>query len=101
GATVLEVGGQGWSLLGHVVAHFPGMQFGLGQPLGFASNPVYSAQLIVGGLALLAWRSAPRNPWSWWAMTAGLGVGRPLEQYFHGDHTLAKILGKKGIDGMN
>jgi chitin synthase len=28
-------------------------------------------------------------------------MGRPLEQYFHGDHTLAKILGKKGIDGMN
>jgi chitin synthase len=27
-------------------------------------------------------------------------MGRPLEQYFHGDHTLAKILGKKGIDGM-
>jgi O-antigen ligase len=78
GATVLEVGGQGWSLLGHVVAHFPGMQFGLAQPLGFASNPVYSAQLIVGGLALLAWRSAPRNPWAWWAMTAGLGVGTYL-----------------------
>ncbi|KAF2009390.1 glycosyltransferase family 2 protein [Aaosphaeria arxii CBS 175.79] len=28
-------------------------------------------------------------------------VGRPLEQYFHGDHTLSKVLGKKGIDGMN
>jgi chitin synthase len=28
-------------------------------------------------------------------------VGRPLEQYFHGDHTLAARLGKKGIDGMN
>ncbi|KAF2675441.1 chitin synthase-like protein [Microthyrium microscopicum] len=28
-------------------------------------------------------------------------MGRPLEQYFHGDHSLAKILGKKGIDGMN
>lgn len=28
-------------------------------------------------------------------------MGRPLEQYFHGDITLAKILGKKGIDGMN
>jgi chitin synthase len=28
-------------------------------------------------------------------------MGRPLEQYFHGDHTLAKILGKKGIEGMN
>lgn len=27
-------------------------------------------------------------------------MGRPLEQYFHGDHTLAKILGPKGIDGM-
>ncbi|ANB13218.1 chitin synthase CHS2 [Sugiyamaella lignohabitans] len=27
--------------------------------------------------------------------------GRPLEQYFHGDHTLASRLGKKGIDGMN
>lgn len=27
--------------------------------------------------------------------------GRPLEQYFHGDHTLAKRLGKKGVDGMN
>lgn len=27
--------------------------------------------------------------------------GRPLEQYFHGDHTLAKRLGKKGIDGMS
>ncbi|KAM7201525.1 chitin synthase 1 [Rhypophila sp. PSN 637] len=27
--------------------------------------------------------------------------GRPLEQYFHGDHTLSKILGKKGIEGMN
>jgi chitin synthase len=28
-------------------------------------------------------------------------MGRPLAQYFHGDHTLSKILGKKGIDGMN
>ncbi|KAF2847048.1 glycosyltransferase family 2 protein [Plenodomus tracheiphilus IPT5] len=28
-------------------------------------------------------------------------AGRPLEQYFHGDHTLSKLLGKKGIDGMN
>ncbi|SCO82637.1 probable chitin synthase class III, family I [Fusarium oxysporum] len=28
-------------------------------------------------------------------------MGRPLEQYFHGDHTLSKQLGKKGIDGMN
>lgn len=28
-------------------------------------------------------------------------MGRPLEQYFHGDHTLSKILGKKGIDSMN
>ncbi|CAN6670611.1 chitin synthase 2 [Trichomonascus vanleenenianus] len=27
--------------------------------------------------------------------------GRPLEQYFHGDHTLAARLGKKGVDGMN
>ncbi|KAJ5402220.1 uncharacterized protein N7487_008116 [Penicillium crustosum] len=28
-------------------------------------------------------------------------MGRPLKQYFHGDHTLAQKLGKKGIDGMN
>lgn len=28
-------------------------------------------------------------------------MGRPLEQYFHGDHTLASRLGKKGIEGMN
>lgn len=28
-------------------------------------------------------------------------MGRPLEQYFHGDYTLAKILGKKGIEGMS
>jgi chitin synthase len=28
-------------------------------------------------------------------------MGRPLEQYFHGDHTLSKILGKRGIDNMN
>lgn len=27
--------------------------------------------------------------------------GRPLQQYFHGDHTLSKRLGKKGIDGMS
>lgn len=27
-------------------------------------------------------------------------LGRPLEQYFHGDHTLADRLGKKGINGM-
>ncbi|KAJ5689203.1 Chitin synthase C [Penicillium macrosclerotiorum] len=27
--------------------------------------------------------------------------GRPLEQYFHGDHTLSQRLGKKGIEGMN
>lgn len=26
--------------------------------------------------------------------------GRPLQQYFHGDHTLADRLGKKGIHGM-
>ena len=28
-------------------------------------------------------------------------LGRPLDQYFNGDHTLSKILGKKGIEGMN
>ena len=28
-------------------------------------------------------------------------MGRPLNQYFHGDHTLSKQLGKKGIEGMN
>jgi chitin synthase len=28
-------------------------------------------------------------------------IGRPLEHYFQGDHTLSKILGKKGIEGMN
>jgi chitin synthase len=28
-------------------------------------------------------------------------MGRPLEQYFHGDHTLSKKYGKKGIEGMN
>lgn len=28
-------------------------------------------------------------------------MGRPLEQYFHGDVTLARILGKKGIEGMS
>ncbi|KAG0150823.1 hypothetical protein CROQUDRAFT_37815 [Cronartium quercuum f. sp. fusiforme G11] len=27
--------------------------------------------------------------------------GRPLQQYFHGDHTLADRLGKKGVNGMN
>ncbi|KIM33668.1 glycosyltransferase family 2 protein [Serendipita vermifera MAFF 305830] len=27
--------------------------------------------------------------------------GRPLEQYFHGDHSMADRLGKKGIYGMN
>ena len=27
--------------------------------------------------------------------------GRPLEQYFHGDHSLADRLGPKGIYGMN
>lgn len=27
--------------------------------------------------------------------------GRPLDQYFHGDHTLSDRFGKKGIDGMN
>ncbi|KAJ1311786.1 hypothetical protein OPQ81_010252 [Rhizoctonia solani] len=28
-------------------------------------------------------------------------LGRPLEQYFHGDHSLADRLGKKGIHGMD
>jgi chitin synthase len=28
-------------------------------------------------------------------------MGRPLDQYFHGDHTLSGRFGKKGIDGMN
>jgi chitin synthase len=28
-------------------------------------------------------------------------MGRPLERYFHGDHSLSRILGKKGIDGMS
>ncbi|KAK9370874.1 chitin synthase-domain-containing protein [Lipomyces kononenkoae] len=27
--------------------------------------------------------------------------GQPLQQYFHGDHTLAKRLGKKGLEGMD
>ena len=28
-------------------------------------------------------------------------AGKPLEQYFHGDYTLSKMLGKKGIEGMS
>jgi chitin synthase len=28
-------------------------------------------------------------------------LGRPLEQYFHGDHSLADRLGDKGINGMS
>ncbi|KAF8213579.1 chitin synthase [Mycena galopus ATCC 62051] len=28
-------------------------------------------------------------------------LGRPLEQYFHGDHSLAERLGDKGINGMS
>ncbi|KAL3441409.1 chitin synthase-domain-containing protein [Aspergillus insuetus] len=28
-------------------------------------------------------------------------LGRPIEQYFHGDHTLSARLGKKGVEGMN
>lgn len=28
-------------------------------------------------------------------------MGRPLEQYFHGDHTMSRRLGRKGIEGMN
>lgn len=28
-------------------------------------------------------------------------MGRPLENYFHGDPTLSKVLGKTGIEGMN
>lgn len=28
-------------------------------------------------------------------------MGRPLEQYFHGDHSLADRLGPKGIHGMS
>jgi len=28
-------------------------------------------------------------------------MGRPLDQYFHGDHTLSDRFGKKGIDGKN
>ena len=28
-------------------------------------------------------------------------MGRPLDQYIHGDHTLAKLYGKKGVEGMN
>lgn len=28
-------------------------------------------------------------------------LGKPLEQYFHGDHSLADRLGPKGIYGMN
>jgi chitin synthase len=28
-------------------------------------------------------------------------LGRPLEQYFHGDHSLADRLGPKGIYGMD
>jgi chitin synthase len=27
--------------------------------------------------------------------------GRPLNQYFHGDHTMADRLGKKGLHGMS
>jgi O-antigen ligase/type IV secretory pathway VirB2 component (pilin) len=75
GAVVLEVGGKGWSPLNTVVAHIPGMLFGQGQPTGFADNPVFGAQVIMGGLALLAWRAEERNPWTWWAMTALTGAG--------------------------
>lgn len=28
-------------------------------------------------------------------------LGRPLQQYFHGDHTLAARLGNKGVNGMS
>jgi O-antigen ligase len=76
-ATILEVGGLGWSWLAHVVAHLPGLEFGGGQPTGMFGNPVYSAEVMVGGLALLAWRSGSRTGW-WWAMTAVLGAATYL-----------------------
>lgn len=28
-------------------------------------------------------------------------MGRPIEEYFHGDHTLSEVLGKTGINGMS
>ncbi len=84
GAIVLEVGGQGWSALGTFVTHFPGLQFTRGQPTGFAPNAVFAAQLLIGGLALLAWRSERSNPVAWWVMTAGLGAATYLSSERYG-----------------
>ena len=93
GAVVLEVGGQGWSPLGTLVNHIPGMLFGQGQPTGFADNPVFGAQVMMGALALLAWRAERHNPWTWWAMTALTGAGLYLSGERFGLLVLVALLG--------
>ena len=44
--------------------------------------------------------SKPENQGSYVSSSSAI-IGRPLKQYFHGDHSLADRLGPEGIYGMN
>ncbi|MHB1519268.1 MAG: O-antigen ligase family protein [Acidimicrobiales bacterium] len=70
-ATAIESATAGSGRLSQAVQHVPGLFFQGGQPYGLADNPVFSAELLLGGVALLAFRSENRTR-GWWAMTVAL-----------------------------
>jgi O-antigen ligase len=63
---LLETAGAGWPALGRVETHIPDLYFGSGQPYGTLENPVYVSALLLGGMALLAYR-AERRGRLWWS----------------------------------
>jgi len=71
------------------------------QPLLAAQNFEYKVNCILDKPLESAFGYLSVLPGAYSAYGFRAIVGRPLEQYFHGDVTLARRLGKKGLFGMN
>jgi chitin synthase len=71
------------------------------QPLLAAQNFEYKISCILDKPLESAFGYLTVLPGAYSAYRFRAIIGRPLDQYFHGDVTLARLLGKKGLFGMN
>ncbi len=76
-ATLLESAGNGWPALGRFENHLPDLAIVAGRVQGTSDNSVFAAQLVLGGLGLLAYRADRRNR-SWWLLTVLLSAASML-----------------------